>query len=413
MHWQNPYFVIVLTAILLFYALDLLSEFLNLGALSPDLPKGFEDVYDPQRYQESQRYTRVKTCSGLVQSTVALAVFLAFWWLGGFGWLDERVREFGHGTIVQGLIFVGILQLAATLLSLPFELYDTFAIEQRFGFNKTTIGVFFADRVKSLSLIVVLGGPLLIAIIWVFERLGSNAWIAGWLVTAGSTLLLTYLGPALILPLFHKLKPLSSGELKSAIERMASKCEFPLEEVCEVDGSRRSTKANAFFTGMGKHKKIALYDTLIEKHTVGELVAILAHEIGHYKKKHVLKHLALSILQMGVLFFLLGFFMKNPGLHGAFGVRVPSVYTSLVLFVFLYEPVSKLLSLGLLMLSRQNEFEADAYASDVTGRPQDLIDGLKKLSSDTLSNLTPHPLHVFLNYSHPPMTQRIAALQTE
>ncbi len=313
--------------------------------------------------------------------------------------------------IVRGLCYVGLLQVASTLLTLPFELHHTFVIEERFGFNKTTVAVFFMDRLKSLALMLVLGVPLLIVIMWLFDRWGSSAWLYGWLITAAFTLILTYLGPALILPLFYKLKPLATGELKTSIEEMAAACDFPLEEVCEVDGSRRSTKANAFFTGLGRNKKIALYDTLIQKQSVGELVAILAHEIGHYKKKHIVQHLALSIAQMGMLFFLLGFFMKNAGLHAAFGVTDPSVYTSLVLFVLLYEPISKLLSIGLMMMSRKNEYEADAYAAEVTGRPQDLISGLKKLSSDSLSNLTPHPLHVFLCYSHPPVTQRVDALQ--
>jgi STE24 endopeptidase len=337
-------------------------------------------------------------------------VFLAFWFVGGFGWLDERVRELGENQIVSGLIYMAALYVGSTVVSLPFEIYNTFVIEERFGFNKTTPRVFIADRFKSLALTAALGAPLVAAILWIFARLGDSAWFYGWIVVTAFTLIMAYLGPALILPLFYKLKPLEAGELKTEIEQMAQSCNFPLTEVCQVDGSRRSTKANAFFTGFGKNKKIALYDTLINKHSVGELVAILAHEIGHFKKKHIIQSLILGIVQVGILFYLLGRFLNNEGLHQAFGVRQVSIYASLVLFFLIYEPVSKLLSIGMMMLSRKNEFEADAYAAEVTGKPEELITGLKKLSKDNLSNLTPHPLHVFLNYSHPPVTQRIAAL---
>jgi STE24 endopeptidase len=214
------------------------------------------------------------------------------------------------------------------------------------------------------------------------------------------------------MPLFNKFKPLEDGELKTAIQEMSTKCQFPLTEVYEIDGSKRSTKANAFFTGLGKNKKIALYDTLIQNNGVGELVAVLAHEIGHFKKKHIVQSIVLGILQMGVLFFLLGKFLNNQGLFDAFGVEQVSVYGSLVFFTFLFEPVSKLLSVVMMVLSRKNEYEADAYAAEVTGRPEDLISGLKKLSKDNLSNLTPHPFFVFLNYSHPPMLKRLAALES-
>jgi STE24 endopeptidase len=314
--------------------------------------------------------------------------------------------------MVRGLCYMGVLYVASSMVSLPFEIYSTFVIEERFGFNKTTPAVFISDRIKSLLLTAALGAPLVASIMWIFSRFGDAAWLYGWIVVTAFTLIMAYLGPALILPLFYKLRPLPLGELKTAIEDMAASCKFPLAEVCQVDGSRRSTKANAFFTGFGRNKKIALYDTLIEKQTVGELVAILAHEIGHFKKKHIIQNLVLSIVQMGILFFLLGLFMNNEKLHQAFGVKQVSIYTSLVLFLLIYEPLSKLLSIGMMMLSRRNEFEADAYASEVTGVPADLVSGLKKLSTDNLSNLTPHPAYVFLNYSHPPVLQRIMALES-
>jgi STE24 endopeptidase len=309
------------------------------------------------------------------------------------------------------LLFMSLLYVGSMLISTPFELYDTFVIEEKYGFNKTTLATFFADKFKGLLLAVVLGAPILALLFFLFDRFGENAWLYGWIAVAGFSLLITYLAPTYIMPLFNKFKPLEDGALKTAIQEMSQKCQFPLTEVYEIDGSKRSTKANAFFTGLGKNKKIALYDTLIQNNGVGELVAVLAHEIGHFKKKHIVQSMVLGILQMGVLFFLLGLFLNKQELFDAFGVKAVSVYGSLVFFTFLFEPISKLLSVVMMVLSRKNEYEADAYAAEVTGRPEDLISGLKKLSKDNLSNLTPHPFYVFLNYSHPPMVKRLAALE--
>ena len=409
----NGYFIFIAITVIGFYLLDVCGRILNLSALQPELPTEFADTFEAEEYAKSQRYTREGSRFRILEDTVSLIVFLAFWWLGGFRWIDDFARGFGESTIVHGLIFAGVLYLGSQIISLPFDLYSTFVIEEKYGFNKTTIGTFLMDQLKGLGLAAALGAPLLAAIFWVFSKFGPNAWLYGWLLTTGFSLLMMYLAPQVILPLFNKFKPLEDGELKSAIQDMSEKCQFPLTEVFEIDGSKRSTKSNAFFTGIGKNKKIALYDTLIKNHGTNELVAVLAHEIGHYKKKHIYQTLVLSILQMGVLFFLLGKFLNNSGLFEAFGISAEnaSVYGSLIFFMFLFEPVSKLLSVGMMILSRKNEFEADAYAAEVTGRPQDLITGLKKLSKDNLSNLTPHPFYVFMNYSHPPMLQRIAALR--
>ena len=407
----NGYFIFVLTAVLGFFLLDFVSRKMNLSSLKPELPAAFADVFDKAAYAKSQDYTREQTRFGLFDDTVMLLVFLAFWWLGGFGWLDMIVRGFAENEIVAGLLFVGALYIGSMLISIPFSLYGTFVIEEKYGFNKTTIGTFVMDKVKGLLLSVVIGAPILALVLYLFGQFGSHAWLYGWIAVTAFSLAMMYLAPTYIMPLFNKFKPLEEGELKTAIRAMSEKCDFPLTEVYEIDGSKRSTKANAFFTGLGKHKKIALYDTLIKNNGVGELVAVLAHEIGHFKKKHIYQSMALSILQMGVLFFLLGLFLNNRGLFDAFGVEQVSVYGSLVFFMFLFEPVSKLLSVLMMILSRKNEYEADAYAVEVTGRPEDLISGLKKLSKDNLANLTPHPFYVFLNYSHPPMLKRLAALE--
>lgn len=407
----NGYFIFVFATIIGFYLLDVCGRVLNLRHLRSELPEEFSDIFDADEYAKTQDYTRVGTRFGLIEDTVTLLVFLAFWWLHGFNWLDEFVRGLADHSILQGLLFMGLLYLGSTIVSLPFDFFDTFVIEESFGFNKTTLATFWMDKVKTLLLALVLGAPILAVILYLFEHFGDVAWLYGWITLATFSLLMAYLAPTFIMPLFNQFKPLSDGELKTAIQDMSKKCDFPLTEVFEIDGSKRSTKSNAFFTGLGKNKKIALYDTLIENNGVGELVAVLAHEIGHYKKKHILQTLVLGILQMGILFFLLKLFLNRPGLFEAFGVEQVSVYGSLVFFTFLFEPVSKLLSVGMMMLSRKNEFEADAYAADVTGHPEDLVSGLKKLSKDNLSNLTPHPFFVFMNYSHPPMLERIAALE--
>ncbi|MEM7314803.1 MAG: M48 family metallopeptidase [Planctomycetota bacterium] len=407
----NGYFIFVLLTVLGFYALDVVGRVLNLSALKPELPDEFSDVFDAEEYAKSQEYTRVGSRFSILDDTVSLVAFLIFWFVGGFGWLDNLVRGFTESSILQVLSFMFLLYLGSMIINLPFELYDTFVIEEKFGFNKMTLGTFFGDRLKGLALALVLGAPLLALVIYLFDKFGSSAWLYGWISVSGFSLLMAYLAPQFILPLFNKFKPLENGELKTAIQEMSEKCQFPLTEVFEIDGSKRSTKSNAFFTGFGKNKKIALFDTLIKNHGVGELVAVLAHEIGHFKKKHIVQTMVLGILQTGILFFLLGKFLNNRSLFDAFGVENLSVYCSLVFFTFLFEPISKLLSVGMMILSRKNEFEADAYAADVTGKPEDLITGLKKLSKDNLSNLTPHPFYVFMNYSHPPMLRRIAALK--
>ncbi|MEO1860022.1 MAG: M48 family metallopeptidase, partial [Verrucomicrobiales bacterium] len=273
-----------------------------------------------------------------------------------------------------------------------------------------TRSTFIGDKIKGLFLGALIGLPVLGLIIWLFESF-DNAWLWGWIFLSGFSLLMAYLAPAVILPLFNKFEPLEEGELKSAINDMAETCKFPLTELSVMDGSKRSSKSNAFFTGFGKNKKIALYDTLIANHSTSELVAVLAHEIGHFKKKHIMQTLFLGIAQTGVLFFVLGFFIRSEPLSSAFGVNEPSVYCSLLFFTLLFKPISKILSVLMNILSRKNEFEADAYAANVTGNADSLITALKKLSADNLSNLTPHPFYVFMHYSHPPVSERIIELR--
>lgn len=401
----------ILGAILLQQALALVADLLNLRALSSRPPAGFEHVYDPERYARSQEYTRAKTRFSFWPQALDLALLLGFWFAGGFAWLDRATRALGYGELVTGLLFIGALFLGKTLLELPFRHWSTFVLEERFGFNKTTRATFWADAAKGLLLALVLGGPLLAAILYFFERLGDSAWLVCWAVTALFTLLVQWVAPTWIFPLFNKFKPLEEGELRAAVLDYARRVGFPLEGLFVIDGSRRSTKANAFFTGFGKRKRIALFDTLIEKHTTEELVAVVAHEIGHYKRRHILQGLVLGLAQAGLVFFVLSRVLSEPALFAAFGVTTPSVHAGLVFFALLWSPLELVLGLAQQALSRRNEFEADAFARETTGRAEPLVRALERLSADSLSNLTPHPVYVALHHSHPPLPARVAALR--
>jgi STE24 endopeptidase len=407
----NGYFFVAFCAVVGLYLLDLVANWLNVSALQPEPPGEFKEVFNADEYRKSQDYLKTQTKFDYVSDTASLLIFVTFWLAGGFGWLDSMIRGWGYNEIINGLIFISLLVVAQILTSIPFELYHTFVIEEKFGFNKTTLATWAADQVKGLVLTAVIGLPILALMLWLFGAYGEYAWLFAWVAMTAVTLLLTYLGPSLIMPLFNKFEPLEDGDLKNEIDGLAAKCDFPLTEVSVMDGSKRSSKTNAFFTGFGKNKKIALFDTLIEKHSAKELVAILAHEIGHYKKKHIVQQMAIGIVKMGVISFLIYYLLNNDGLMAAFGVETPSVYCSFVFFFILFKPISFLLGIGMSLLSRKNEFEADAYAAEVTGGSADMISALKQLPKDNLSNLTPHPFYAFLFYSHPPIVKRLEALR--
>lgn len=411
----NTLGIFIIISLFLLWNLDLISTLLNLKALDPKLPKEFKGIFTEEKYAESQSYTRVTSKFDIFQSTFNLALTLCFWLGGGFGWLDVLVRGFGFGEIITGMCFVGILFIGQTLIGIPFQIYSTFVIEENFGFNKTTPKTFIIDQIKGLILMAVIGTPILALILWIFNTI-ENAWLWAWITFTVIQLLLTYLAPTYLLPLFNKFEPMEDGELKDEINAVAKKCDFPLTEIHIMDGSKRSTKSNAFFTGFGKNKKIALFDTLIEKHSVQGLVGVLAHEIGHFKCKHIIQRMVVGIIQSAVLFYLIGV-VTTPSnavaqtLFEAFFVENVSVYAGLIFFFILFSPVNRILSLLSNITSRKHEFEADAYAANAQGTPDHLIESLKQLSADNLVNLTPHPLPVFLEYSHPPMLQRIEALR--
>lgn len=408
---MNIFGIIILGTLLGTFSIKLVANILNLKAAGEVLPDEFRDVYDREAYEKSQNYLHHSTVFSLVTATFDLVVLLVFWFAGGFNYLDLVVRALGFSPLLTGIVYIGILLFLQGLVSLPFSIYHTFVLEEKYGFNKTSPLTFISDKLKGIFLGLVLGTPVLAGLLWFFENTGSLAWVWAWLAVALFGFVLQYAAPTLIMPLFNKFTPLEDGELKSAIMDYARSVAFPLSGIFVIDGSKRSAKANAFFTGFGKQKRIALFDTLIENHTVRELVAVLAHEIGHYKKKHIIIAMCLSFINMGIVFFLLSVFLNNRLLFDAFYMDDLSVYASLLFFSLLYSPVEFILSVLLQFLSRRHEFQADRYAVQTYNGGANLVEALKKLSRKNLSNLTPHPFFVFLNYSHPPVLQRIERIR--
>ena len=407
--------VVIVISVFALWKLELLATLLNLKAFPATVPAALADLLTPEKLDSARDYLRVNARFGVVQSTVALTAFLMFWALGGFGWLDALSRGWTSSELLAGLVFISLLVLGQGLIDLPFAIYDTFVIEEQFGFNRSTPLTFVMDRIKGLLLAAVLGLPLLAAVVWIFGNF-NQAWLWAWVAVTGFQLLLTYLAPTWIMPLFNRFSPMPDGPLKQAIEALGVRCGFPLTGVFVMDGSKRSTKANAFFTGLGKQKKIALFDTLIEKSSQAELLGVLAHEIGHYRCGHIKQRLLIGIFQTAAIFYLLGLAIHPNGvfarhLFDAFGVATISPHVGLVLFSLLLQPLSKLLAVLANAWSRKHEFEADAYAAKVTGDGAALGEALKKLSADHLSHPSPAALRVWLDYSHPPLLQRLSALE--
>ncbi len=409
---MNTYAIIIISAIGIEFALNMTANYFNLSQLKSALPEEMEGIYDPEKYKQSQAYTRVNTKFGFFTSTFMLLVSLMFWFSGGFNQLDLIIRSWRFSPLVTGLIYIGLLILLRKIITLPFSLYSTFVIESRFGFNQTTPSVYISDLLKGTALSLLLGTPVLAALLAFFEFAGTHAWLYAWGLTTLFSFLVQLIAPTWIMPLFNQFKPLESGELKDAIIAFAQSVRFPLQNVFVMDGSRRTRKSNAFFTGFGKNKRIALFDTLIENHTTPELVSILAHEIGHYKKKHITQGLILSTIHTGVIFYLFSIFISHTGLYETFYMDQPSLYTGFIFFGMLFAPMEFFLSLFFNMLSRKNEYEADRFAVETYKQPETMVNALKKLSAHNLANLTPHPIYAFLNYSHPPLLARIQAIRS-
>lgn len=408
---MNLIAVIILIALLFEHALQLVGNLLNLKSLRLKPPPALVGIFKATEYKRSQEYLRTKTRFNLIATSFSLLLIFTFWFSGGFNWLDQLVRAWNFVPLVNGLFYIGILIIAQNILGLPFSIYGTFVIEERFGFNRTTPKTFIFDRIKGLCLLILLGGSLLSAVLALFQYAGSYAWIYCWAAVAIFSLVMQYVAPTWIMPLFNKFTPMKAGELKEAILKYAHSVNFPIKNVFVMDGSKRSSKSNAFFTGFGSNKRIALFDTLIEKHSISEMVAILAHEIGHYKKKHILQGTMIGVLHTGVIFFLLSLFLGSSELYQAFYMEEESIYAGFLFFGLLYTPVELILSIIMQLFSRKNEYEADRFAAETIDSPVSLINALKRLSATNLSNLTPHPFYVFINYSHPPLLQRILAIQ--
>jgi len=403
---------IILIALIVDYLLNLIADIVNLKHLSPEVPETFQNVYDADRYARSQEYLKVNTRFEWWVSSLDLMIVLIFWFGHGFAYLDDWIRTYNMGPVGSGLIYVGALGFIKLFLSLPFSVYSTFVIEERFGFNKTTVKTFIMDLIKSLVLSIILGAPLLAGILYFFEVAGGNAWWYCWVVVTGFVLIVQFIAPTWIMPWFNTFTPLESGELKDMIINYARSIQFSLENIFIIDGSKRSSKSNAFFTGFGKNKRIALYDTLVDQLSHSELVSVLAHEMGHYKKKHIWINMAIGIFYSGLMFYLLSIFISYDGLFDAFFMSHASVYAGMIFFGMLFTPIDFFLGLFLQSLSRYNEYQADRFAAQTTKKPNDLVSALKKLSVQNLSNLTPHPIYVFLNYSHPPVLQRVKRLRS-
>tara|TARA_R110001592_G_scaffold38767_9_gene127757 strand:+ start:3556 stop:4803 length:1248 start_codon:yes stop_codon:yes gene_type:complete len=397
---------LIIGIVLVDYFFDQMLDFFNMKSAKSKLPKELEGIYPPEEYAKSQRYLKARSKFSFLTtafSTILTVLILAF---GLFGDLHIWLSDHFQNPIAHSLVFFGVLFIVSDIINIPFELYSTFVIEEKFGFNKTSLKTFFADKLKGYLLAIILGGGLGYVLLFLIFEWQEQFWIYALIVITVFSLFMSVFYTSLILPLFNKLTPLADGELKDKINAYADRVKFPLDNIFVIDGSKRSSKANAFFSGMGKKKKIVLYDTLIEKQSQEELVAVLAHEVGHFKKKHVIVSMAISIVQMAITLYILSLLIFNESLSMALGAEGMSVHLNLVAFALLYTPISKLTGVLMNMISRKNEYEADAYAS-TTYDPIPLQSALKKLSVDSLSNLTPHPAYVFMNYSHPTLLQRL------
>jgi len=407
---ENTLFWIIVALVLFDFFLGKSLSLLNLKRMTPELPIELKGIYDEEKYARSQQYQKANIRFSFVSDSFSLMVFLVVLFSGGFAWLDNWVRALTENGYLQSLLFFGVLALAMDIISIPFQLYDTFVIEEKFGFNKTTVKTFVSDKLKGWLIGAVLGGGVLMFIQWAYMATGGWFWL---IVMGGLGFFMVFMAmfyTQLIVPLFNKLTPLEQGELKSAIEAFSRKAGFELDNIYVINGSKRSTKANAYFSGLGPKKRIVLYDTLINDLTTEEIVGVLAHEVGHYKRKHIVKGLVMSLIQMGILVALLWYALSNPALSYALGAGVPSFHMGLLAFAFLFSPVSFITGIISNMMSRKFEYQADAFAKEWHGA-KNLIDALIKLSVKSLSNLRPHPLYVFFNYSHPTLLQRMARLK--
>jgi len=406
----NTVFYIILGIIVFDFLLERFLNYLNSKKMSSQLPDEVSDVYNAAEYKKSQDYKKANDKFGKRISIFNFIIILLMLFFGGFAYVDGIARSFTDNPVVVALVFFGILMFASDLINTPFAIYDTFVIEERFGFNKTTPKTFINDKIKGWLLGGLIGGGLLALIIWFYQVTGEYFWIYAWILISVFMIFMSMFYSTLIVPLFNKQEPLEEGDLRNAIEEFSDKANFKLKNIFVIDGSKRSSKANAYFSGLGSKKRIVLFDTLIKDLNNQEIVAVLAHEIGHYKKKHTLTSIVLSIIQTGFTLYILSLFVDSPELSEALGAEQPGFHLGLIAFGILYSPISLIIGLLMNIFSRKNEYQADRFAKKHQSA-EDLIQALKKLSKNNLSNLTPHPAYVFFHYSHPPLLKRIRALK--
>ena len=407
---EQVIFYLIIGLLLFDFILERFLDYLNATRWSEMLPDEVKGIYNEEEYRKQQAYEKTNHRFSMLTSSFSFVLVMLMFLFGGFAFVDHIARTISANPIVTALIFFGILMLASDLLNTPFSAYDVFSIEERFGFNKTTPKTFVFDKLKGWLLGAVIGGGILALMVFIYLKTNNLFWVYVWLVVSGFSIFMALFYSNLIVPLFNKQTPLEDGELKQAINQFAEKAGFKLNNIYVIDGSKRSTKANAYFTGLGAKKRVVLYDTLIADLTTDELVAVLAHEIGHYKKKHVVSSLLLGILQTGLMLYVFSLLVDSPALSEALGVPEPVFHIGLIAFGVLYSPLSTIIGLGMNILSRNNEYQADAFAAEHFNA-ESLASALKKLSVKNLSNLRPHPAYVFFHYSHPTLLQRLAKLK--
>ena len=404
--------IIILAFIVFDFVLDFILDTINSKTWDLPIPKELDGIYNEEQYEKARQYHKAKeklSSITTVFSTILIIVFLIF---KGFAIVHLQIAAISSSPILQALLFFGAFSIASDIIGLPFELYGIFVIEEKFGFNKMTFKTYLSDKIKGYLLGAIIGGALLSLFVWFYTVAGNNFWWYAWILFSVFTLFFTMFYTSLIVPIFNKLQPLETGSLREKIEAFAQKVSFPLTNIFVIDGSKRSTKANAYFSGLGSKKTIVLFDTLINEQSEDELVSVLAHEVGHYKMKHIQKGMIIGVLQMGALLFILSLFINKPALTQALGLQtdVPVFHLGLIAFSLLYSPFSMITGIFMNILSRKNEFEADNYAKEHTGTGEHLITALRKLSANNLSNLNPNKWYVFFHYSHPPLLERVRNL---
>ena len=402
-------FFIIIAILVVNFLVDKYLDYLNSKHFDDEIPKVLGDVYDDKEYYKSQDYKKENFRFSMIISFFSFVLTIAFFFFEGFYFVDEFARSYSDNPIIIALIFFGVIMIGSDLLTSPLSYYKTFVIEEKYGFNKSTKALFFMDKLKGWFLMIILGGGILALIVWFYQQTGKSFWIYTWVFISVFSIFMTMFYSTLIVPMFNKQTPLQEGELKTQLEKFAQKVGFKLDKIFVIDGSKRSTKANAYFTGFGKKKRIVLYDTLINDLETDEIVAVLAHEVGHYKKNHVIFNMILSILLTGLTLYIFSFFIDSTLLSNALSVSIPSFHIGLVAFGVLYTPISEITGLIMNYISRKFEYQVDDYAKLNFGETP-LIESLKKLSKNSLSNLTPHKSYVFMHYSHPTLLQRVQHL---